>query len=149
MVRTFEPNEVKSIHLSEYPKIDSKYINNEILVEVESIRKIIAMGLMLRNENQLKVKQPLSAIYIFTDNTKAITDFKEIILDELNIKNLSLLEDGTILEDEYFVVNFKVAGKLLKDRIQEFKEVIENLDTNETSELLKEFKNENINNINI
>lgn len=149
MVRTFEPNEEKSIHLSEYPKVDDKYTNNEILAEVESIRKIIAMGLMLRNENQLKVKQPLSAIYIFTDQIKAITDFKDIILDELNIKKLNLLEDEKILEDEYFIVNFKVAGKLLKDRIQEFKEVIENLDTNETIELLKEFKNENIDNLNI
>jgi len=149
MVKSFEPNEAESIHLSEYPKYDDKYVNNEILMDVEHIRKIIAMVLMLRNENQLKVKQPLNAMYVLTEMPKAVKDFENIILDELNVKTLNLLENESVLEDEYFVVNFKVAGRLMKERIQEFKEVIENLNSSEISELLREFKDENIENINI
>lgn len=149
MVRSFEPNEVESIHLSEYPKIDAKYSNNEILMEVEEVRKIIAMVLMLRNENQLKVKQPLNTMYVLTENPKVLKDFENIILDELNIKTLNLLEDESVLEDEYFVVNFKVAGRLMKDKIQEFKEVVENLTSNETAELLKDFKDNRVENIKI
>ena len=81
MVRSFEPNEVKSIHLSDYPAPTPEFENEEILKEVEEIRKVIALGLMLRNEKQLKVRQPLNTMYISSekDIEKSIRDFEPII----------------------------------------------------------------------
>lgn len=88
MVRSFEPDEVKSIHLSDYPTPVAEYDDEEILKEVEEIRKVIALGLMLRNEKQLKVRQPLNKMYISSEKNieKSIRDFETIIKEELNIK---------------------------------------------------------------
>ena len=143
MVRSFEPNEAISVHLSEYPKPNEEYDNDEIITEVDEIRKVIALGLMLRNEKQLKVRQPLSTMYVSSekDIENSLKDFDNIIKDELNIKEIDFIKDETILNDEYLMVNFKVAGKLLKEKIQSFKAEIENLDEETMQKLVKDFNN--------
>lgn len=151
MVRSFEPNEVKSVHLSDYPTPVSEYEDKEMLKEVEEIRKVIGLGLMLRNEKQLKVRQPLNKLYVSSekDIETSIKDFENIIKEELNIKNIELLKDEAVLNDEYLMVNFKVAGRLLKEKIQSFKEKIESLNDEEMQKLVAKFNNETITEIEV
>ena len=151
MVRSFEPNEAKSVHLSDYPTPVAEYEDEEILKEVEEMRKVIGLGLMLRNEKQLKVRQPLNKLYISSekDIENSINDFENIIKEELNIKNIELLKDEAVLNDEYLMVNFKVAGRLLKEKIQSFKEKIEKLSDAEIQELVAKFNDESVTEIEI
>ena len=151
MVRSFEPDETKSVHLSDYPTPAQEYEDEEILKEVDEIRKVIALGLMLRNEKQLKVRQPLNTMYVSSDNNieQSLKDFESIIKEELNIKKIELLEDETILNDEYLMVNFKVAGRLLKEKIQSFKEKIEGLNAEEMDELVQKFNDESVTEIEV
>ena len=151
MVRSFEPNEAKSVHLSDYPTPVAEYEDGEILKEVEEMRKVIGLGLMLRNEKQLKVRQPLNKLYISSekDIENSINDFENIIKEELNIKNIELLKDEAVLNDEYLMVNFKVAGRLLKEKIQSFKEKIEKLSDAEIQELVAKFNDESVTEIEI
>lgn len=146
MVRSFEPNEAKSVHLSDYPTPVAEYEDEEILKEVEEMRKVIGLGLMLRNEKQLKVRQPLNKLYISSekDIENSIKDFENIIKEELNIKNIELLKDEAVLNDEYLMVNFKIAGRLLKEKIQSFKEKIENLSDKEMQELVAKFNDDSL-----
>ena len=146
MVRSFEPNEVKSIHLSDYPTPVAEYDDEEILKEVEEIRKIIALGLMLRNEKQLKVRQPLNTMYVSSEKNieKSIKDFEQIIKEELNVKKIELIKDESILNDEYLMVNFKVAGRLLKEKIQDFKAKIEGLTNSQIHDLVTKFNDETV-----
>ena len=146
MVRSFEPDEAKSVHLSDYPTTVAEYEDEDILNEVEEIRKIIALGLMLRNEKQLKVRQPLNTMYVTSQKNieQSLKDFENIIKEELNIKKIEVIKDESILNDEYLMVNFKVAGKLLKEKIQNFKEKIEKLSEIEMQELVAKFNDEKI-----
>ena len=146
MVRSFEPNEVKSRHLSDYPTPVAEYDDEEILKEVEEIRKIIALGLMLRNEKQLKVRQPLNTMYVSSEKNieKSIKDFEQIIKEELNVKKIELIKDESILNDEYLMVNFKVAGRLLKEKIQDFKAKIEGLTNSQIHDLVTKFNDETV-----
>lgn len=151
MVRSFEPDEAKSVHLSDYPTPVAEYEDEEILKEVEEMRKVIGLGLMLRNEKQLKVRQPLNKLYVSSekDIENSINNFENIIKEELNIKNIELLKDEAVLNDEYLMVNFKVAGRLLKEKIQSFKEKIEKLNDKEMQELVSKFNDESIKEIEI
>ena len=144
MVRSFEPEEAVSIHLSDYPETINGYSDEKILKEVEEIRKVINLGLMLRNEKQLKVRQPLQTMYVSSDIKvkDSLTDFENIIKEELNVKNIEFIEDETILNDEYLMVNFKVAGRLMKEKIQDFKSKIEGLDNEIMQNLVKKFNDE-------
>ena len=151
MVRSFEPNEAKSVHLSTYPTPVREYEDDEILKEVEEIRKIIGLGLMLRNEKQLKVRQPLNKMYISSekDIENSIKDFEGIIKEELNIKNIELIQDEAVLNDEYLMVNFKVAGRLLKEKIQNFKTTIESLSEEKMKLLVDKFNDKKVKEIEI
>lgn len=144
MVRSFEPNEEISIHLTTYPKVDEKYLDKEILSEVEETRKIINLGLMLRNSKQLKVKQPLSKMYVLSNNNMEdlIKDYGNTIKDELNVKDIEIIQNTENINDQYLVVNFKEAGKLLKSRIQEFKQKMTGLDETEMKELVEMYNNQ-------
>ena len=146
MVRTFEPEEVVSIHLSNYPEPNKKYDNEQVIKEVEDARKIIALGLMLRNESQLKVRQPLFKMLVTLDEkrTKTVSEFAEIIKEELNVKEIEVISDESVLNDEFLMVNFKVAGGLLKEKIQEFKNTVEAFNDEEMQELVEAFNNEKI-----
>ncbi len=151
MVRTFEPNEQLSIHLSDYPKAKIEKIDNEILKEVEQTRQIINLGLMLRNSKQIKVKQPLSKMYIVSNNSiqNLIKDFGDIIKEELNIKEIEILDNDSNINEQYLTVNFKEAGKLLKSDIQNFKEKINNLNDDEMHLLVDMYNNENMKKISV
>lgn len=144
MVRSFEPSEAISVHLSKYPESKAEYEDEEILDEVEKARKIIALALMLRNEKQLKVRQPLSKLYIVSNGNVdgVVKNFEDLIKEELNIKNIEVLENEDILNDEYLMVNFRVAGGLFKDKIQDFKAKLANLEEAKMQELVKAFNDD-------
>lgn len=151
MVRSFEPNEQISIHLSNYPKVNADQLDDEILKSVEETRKIINLGLMLRNSKQLKVKQPLSKLYILSSNNieKLLNDFGNIIKEELNVKEIEIIKSTSKINDQYLTVNFKEAGKLLKSRIQEFKQKITDLCDLEMAKLVKMYNDENLESIEV
>ena len=145
MVRSFEPDEEISIHLSSYPKVEEKYLNSYILEEVDEVRKTINLGLMLRNSKQLKVKQPLLKMYIYSDKNidNLLNDFGNVIEEELNVKEIEIVQNTEKINEQYLVVNFKEAGKLLKAKIQDFKQKINDLNNNEMKSLVKAFNNKN------
>ena len=138
MVRDFEPDEVESIHLTDYPKPNEAMKNDKILEDTQIARDIIAMGLLLRNEKQLKVRQPLSKIYIHSKkNVKEnVAGLIDVIKEELNIKEIEFIEDEEVLNDTYLTVNFKSAGAVLKNKIQDFKAYVEKMDADETKAVL-------------
>lgn len=78
--------EKESVHLEMFPKYDEKLINTEVLEKMAEARKIVEMGLALRAEAGIKVKQPLNQLTI--SNEQLASDFREIIADELNVKGV-------------------------------------------------------------
>lgn len=146
MVRSFESDEVESVHLSKYPEVNEEYVDEKILEEVSEVRKVVALGLMLRNEKQLKVRQPLNKMHIFAKEKRkeAINNFANIIKDELNVKNINFVDDEIELNDEYLIVNFKVVGSLLKEKMQEFKNKVESLSEEKMQNLVLKFNDDNV-----
>jgi isoleucyl-tRNA synthetase len=51
-----------SIHLQARPLASSLYINQELIDEIETVRKVIKGALYLRAKHQVKVKQPLPSL---------------------------------------------------------------------------------------
>ncbi|KKQ38959.1 MAG: Isoleucine-tRNA ligase [Candidatus Moranbacteria bacterium GW2011_GWF2_37_7] len=81
----------KSVHLENYPRVDKKLIKRELVGEMALVRKIVALGLKLRAQNKLKVRQPLAKLKVKTKELKLKSDLMELIKDELNIKNVLMV----------------------------------------------------------
>ena len=128
LVREIEPNAPESVHLDFYPVLEN--LGNEHLVgEIEKAREIIYLAQKLRNEHKIKVKQPLSTMFLVAEDEykTATNNLKQIILDELNIKKIEFVEEQNKFNDSKLVLNFKKAGAVLKGDVNKVKNLLETM----------------------
>jgi len=127
LTRKVIPGSPVSVHLSDWPKIIEGFEDDGIIEQTALARDVITTAMRLRNEEQLKVRQPLNKIYICCDAVSAdkIKVFERNILDELNIKETEYISDFSVLETSFLTVNFKAAGAVLKQNVNKFKQSLE------------------------
>lgn len=83
-------SEGESIHLTTWPKSDDSLIHNELEKNMELARKICEAGHQVRKLNNQKVRNPLAIVSIQLDGdfTKIQDNTWEVVLSELNVKNI-------------------------------------------------------------
>jgi isoleucyl-tRNA synthetase len=86
-----------SVHLQEFPKLEN--YNNTILQEMETVRKIVTLGLEARSKTNIKVRQPLESLSIWKQ--PEIILGSELIEEEINVKKLVF--DPKLKENEVFL----------------------------------------------
>ena len=130
-----------SVHLSDWPKPIEGIHDDGVLESTALSRDIIATAMRLRNEAQIKVRQPLSVLYVCCTPEQAdkIAVFEQSVLDELNIKAIKYIEDKSVFEDAYLAVNFKVAGAVLKQNVNKMKQSLAELDADAMAALVAQF----------
>lgn len=107
--------DLESIHLTDYPEADSKFLDAYASLENEMsfVRRICELGHELRVQNQLKVRQPLSELVIETLNDSIPTIpvwMQEMIKKELNVKEVN--EKINLTESENLKLNADESLKL-------------------------------------
>jgi len=135
LVRQIEPDAPLSIHLSEWPEPLPSLEDDGLLEQTELVREVIANALRLRNENNLKVRQPLQTLFLCCEEALAqnFRVFYEQLLAELNVKEIMILFSAQELQMKVPTVNFKVAGAHLKSRVNAFKEHLAGLSGEDTA----------------
>ena len=106
--------EINSVHLTNYPKVNAGLIDSSLEKRMEMAQKISSMILSIRKKENLRVRQPLQKIRIpILDNEfrQHIQAVKEIILAEVNVKELEFVteEEAHIIKN--LKLNFKTLGK--------------------------------------
>lgn len=106
----------QSVHLEGYPEVNKKYFDEELLESMIKVRDICSIGLKIRDENRLKLRQPLTKAYT------AIKDksLQDIIKAELNVKDIEYSEEPVEGEkhisegqyDEYITLDIKLTEEL-------------------------------------
>lgn len=76
----------ESVHLTDWSVLETN-INQKLLDDMVTVRKIVELGLSERKNLQLKVRQPLRTITV-NSNSKLTEDLNKLILDELNVKEI-------------------------------------------------------------
>ena len=131
-VKRYSNEDALSVFLSDYPTVPAHLdiTDEKILSDVEKARDMISLGLKLRNEKQIKIRQPLATMYVSATeaNRSAIETFGSIIKSEMNVGEITELSDSSSLESNFLTVNFKVAGRVLKNRANEVKAYLAELD---------------------
>jgi len=118
----------ESIHLSTWPEVSGLKVEDEIIEYTKVGRDLITLALRLRNEANIKVRQPLNTLYVVGENVEgAVSALLEVIKKELNVKNVEVLLDSSSLEDKYLSLNFRTAGAVLKGDVNKVKEYLEGL----------------------
>ena len=101
-------NDPESVHLCEFPTANAAARDLALEKRMAAVQTVVELGRRLRADNDLKVRQPLSAIRVAGADVKGLED---LIMDELNVKKVEYVSDETELCDVSYKANFKTLGK--------------------------------------
>jgi isoleucyl-tRNA synthetase len=104
---------VNSVHLSNFPVNDEKLIDKDLEERMDIAQQLSSMILGLRRKESLKVRQPLSKIMVpilSEKYEKQLEAISELILSEVNVKEIELLKDTTGVLVKKIKPNFKALG---------------------------------------
>ncbi|MFT6715673.1 MAG: isoleucyl-tRNA synthetase [Saprospiraceae bacterium] len=104
---------VESIHLSDFPVANLSLIDEDLEDKMDIAQKVTSMVLALRKLNQIRVRQPLQKILVpVLDDTfkRQLEDVKDLILAEVNVKDLEFLTEDSGVLVRKVKANFKVLG---------------------------------------
>ncbi|MCQ2389498.1 MAG: isoleucine--tRNA ligase [Kiritimatiellae bacterium] len=103
----------ESVHLCDFPTADAAARDLPLEKAMDAVQAAVKLGRQLRVDNDLKVRQPLSAIKIagLAQGGKDEAELAALILDELNVKRVDWVADETQLCDVSFKANFKTLGR--------------------------------------
>ncbi len=99
-----------SVHLAEFPK--PTYFEKELEDKMEIAQKVVYLTRSMRAKNNLKVRQPLLKLMVVVDKEKreSLRMMKDVVLDEVNIKELIVLNDDSEIVNKSAKANFKSIG---------------------------------------
>ena len=89
-----------SVHLAAFPKADDSLIDQTLMGATRLAMSISSMGRNARSKSGLKVRQPLASVAVKTRNAEEREYLQMVqpqVLEELNIKNLEVLDDDSEL----------------------------------------------------
>ncbi len=131
----------QSVHLADFPKAQSEHRNPVMEERMEKARTIASLALSLRKKEQIKVRQPLQKVMIPVRNSsekEAIKAVEELILSEINVKELELLDDASDILVKEIKPNFKTLGPRFGKNMRFVVAEIQKLDENQLKALESE-----------
>ena len=97
-----------SVHLCDFQTANAAARDLVLERRMAAVQTVVELGRRLRADNDLKVRQPLSALRLAGADVAGLED---LIEDELNVKAVQFVADETELCDVSFKANFKTLGK--------------------------------------
>ena len=121
----------ESVHLSRFPLADQSMRDQSLEERMSYAQKISSLILSLRKKENIRVRQPLKRVLLpildptFKEQVEAV---KDLILSEVNIKDVEYITDTSGLIKKRIKPNFKSLGKRLGAHMKAANEQIQMLD---------------------
>ena len=136
LVRTNDKNAPESIHLCDFPVADEKMIDKQLEESMEEVLGIVVMGRAARNAANIKNRQPIGTMYVKAPHT--LSDyFKDIIEDELNVKEVVFKDDISDLTSYSFKPQLRTVGPRYGKQLGGIKKYLEEVDGTAAMKQLK------------
>ena len=131
-----------SVHLAEYPVCDNNLVDKELETRMELAQKLTSMTLALRKRDDVKinVRKPLQKILIpVTDELRShLEPVKELIRDEVNVKEVEFVEGATNVLVKKVKCNFKILGKKFGPLMKGVAAAVQNMSQEDVARLESE-----------
>ncbi|MCX8170586.1 MAG: class I tRNA ligase family protein [Candidatus Bathyarchaeota archaeon] len=139
IVRGVDPNAPESIHHNDWPIADERMIDEDLMRDMDLAIKICSLGRSARNKAGIKLRQPLleAKVVVSEEVVKRIERLKGIIIDELNVKSLSL----TTRRSDLFNYSVKIVpesiGRKYGRLLPKIREAVEKISVEEVVAAMK------------
>jgi isoleucyl-tRNA synthetase len=98
LVRSVDESAPESVHLTEWPEVLPEMIDESLNRDMALVMRLVSLGHSARQKANRKVRQPLAAVAFSLGNPserKAVETYADLFLDELNVKQVRLLDAAT------------------------------------------------------
>ncbi|MBL0690679.1 MAG: isoleucine--tRNA ligase [Alphaproteobacteria bacterium] len=118
----------KSVHLQNYPEvINLSRQDNEIIYNMNVVKEICSIAKNIREIVKIKNRTPLNNITIFSASKSILNvfnngfaeEYKDIILKEINVKNIIIQPDIDLVAKKVLYIKTPVVGKRLGAKLKE------------------------------
>ncbi|HJG42793.1 isoleucine--tRNA ligase [Corynebacterium phoceense] len=108
----------RSVHLADFPKAADYPADADLVASMDATRAVASAASSVRKSNKLRNRLPLPGLTVAMSNSAQLADFKDIIRDEVNVKEVTLTDDVDSVGTFQVVCNAKVAGPRLGRDVQ-------------------------------
>ena len=137
LVRSIDKNAPESIHLCDFPEADEAHIDKELEAKMDAVLKIVVMGRAARNTANIKNRQPIANMFVKAP--EALPEFyKEIIEEELNVKNVTFTDDVRVFTSYTFKPQLKTVGPKYGKLLGNIRKALAEIDGNSAMDTLNE-----------
>ena len=139
LVRRIDEEAPESIHLCDMPQADVNLRDAELEAQMALAARAVVLGRSLRSKHELKVRQPLRRLYLLPPDEQSrheLEPMADLLADELNIKEVVLVEDETELSEVSYRPNFRVLGPRFGKQMKEVAARIQQLTAEEIKTLV-------------
>jgi isoleucyl-tRNA synthetase len=105
----------ESIHLTSFPEANAALVDKTLSSTLKAVRDVVSLGLQVRTQGKLKVRQPLSVAKVILADTQLadrLSPYVDMMKDELNVLAVEIVTKGA---DEYVTYrvkpNFRTLGQ--------------------------------------
>ncbi len=112
---------LESVHLEEMSTVDAGAINPELEHRMEHVIRIVGLVRAMRMKSNLKVRQPLQKIILpikSEADRKEIALMEDVILEEINVKQIEYVADESAIIKKKSKPNFKSLGPKFGKAVQ-------------------------------
>ena len=127
----------ESVHLCDFPVYNENHVNEEIEVKMDLVRDLISTGRFVREENKVKVRQPLGECLIDGKYESILGNLVNLINEELNVKKVTFVDDLSKYMNFTIKPNFKVCGAMFGAKMRDYQEVLKDLNDEDIDLILK------------
>ncbi len=85
----------RSVHLTDWPDADALPADDALVAAMDEVRDVASAGLALRKAHGLRTRLPLASLTLVVDDASALAGFEPILADELNVKDVRLVQAGS------------------------------------------------------
>ena len=114
LVKHMHSDTCESVHLTDFPDENEKWINDDLIKKVDTLKKLVELGRSARSDSNQKIRQPLAKVlFALEDDDLAnfIIENQGIILDELNVKGIERITNADELITYKIRPNLKTLGQ--------------------------------------
>ncbi|MBI2453687.1 class I tRNA ligase family protein [Candidatus Peregrinibacteria bacterium] len=104
----------ESVHLEEWPTLKTSLIDTDLNEETTIIRTLVSLALRIRAKKSIKVRQPLQKLLLALPKHTSkdlVMSYRDIILDELNVKEICFESEGEMAAATITVDSRKVGPR--------------------------------------
>lgn len=136
LVCSIDASAPESVHLCDFPTVDSVAIDKELEKNMDAVLKIVVMGRACRNTANIKNRQPIGNMYVKAPF--ALPEFyTAIIADELNVKQVTFTEDVSSFTSYTFKPQLRTVGPKYGKFLGQIQKALAALDGNKAMAQLR------------